>query len=260
MSIARKSLAIVASVSLAMGLAACNRDSAGDGSVTLALSTQTNPFFVQLRDGAQAKADELGITLNIQDASDDASTQINQLNNAASSGADVVIVNPTDSDAVVPAVEALNNADIPVIAVDRSSNGGEVASFIASDNVAGGRQAADALAAAIGGWKDLHWFDTVSFVAVAPRGQSPDGDTSEADDAGWFPPQLLLDGWRHGLVRLAIPTWAQLSFLAQFPTAAEALAGANAADLNPVIGDPVDDPRYAEYFTTAWVDRIRPNH
>src|SRR5690606_15556673 len=103
MSIARKSLAIVASVSLAMGLAACNRDSAGDGSVTLALSTQTNPFFVQLRDGAQAKADELGITLNIQDASDDASTQINQLNNAASSGADVVIVNPTDSDAVVPA-------------------------------------------------------------------------------------------------------------------------------------------------------------
>lgn len=150
MSIARKSLAIVASVSLAMGLAACNRDSAGDGSVTLALSTQTNPFFVQLRDGAQAKADELGITLNIQDASDDASTQINQLNNAASSGADVVIVNPTDSDAVVPAVEALNNADIPVIAVDRSSNGGEVASFIASDNVAGGRQAADALAAAIG--------------------------------------------------------------------------------------------------------------
>jgi len=110
----------------------------------------------------------------------------------------------------------------------------------------------------VGGWKNLHWFDTISFVAVAPGGQSPDGDTSEADDAGWFPPQLLLDGWRHGLVRLAIPTWAQLSFLAQFPTTAEALAGADAADLTPVVGDPVDDPRYAEYFTTAWVDRIRP--
>ena len=154
-SLARKSLAVLASVTLALGVTACNRDTAADGdgsggNVTLALSTQTNPFFVQLRDGAQAKADELGITLNIQDASDDASTQINQLNNAASAGAQVVIVNPTDSDAVVPAVEALNNADIPVIAVDRSSNGGEVASFIASDNVAGGRQAAEALAEAIG--------------------------------------------------------------------------------------------------------------
>ena len=30
------------------------------------------------------------------------------------------------------------------------------------------------------------------------------------------------------------------------------------ADLSPVVGDPVDDPRYAEYFTTSWVDRIRP--
>ena len=71
-------------------------------------------------------------------------------------------------------------------------------------------------------------------------------------------PQLLLDGWRHGLVRLAIPTWAQLSFLARFPTADEAMAAADAADLSPVVGDPVDDPRYAEYFTTSWVDRIRP--
>lgn len=77
-------------------------------------------------------------------------TQIDQLNNAQTSGAQVVIVNPTDSDAVVPAVKALNSADIPVVAVDRSANGGDVASFVASDNVAGGKQAADALAKAIG--------------------------------------------------------------------------------------------------------------
>lgn len=91
------------------------------------------------------------MTLNVQDASDDAATQANQLNNAVTTGAGVVIVNPTDSDAVVPSVEALNQADIPVVAVDRSSNGGEVASFVASDNVAGGAQAAAALAEAIGG-------------------------------------------------------------------------------------------------------------
>lgn len=157
---ARKLIAFSASAALALSLSACNRDSSdtvastdgsGDGSITLALSTQTNPFFVQLRDGAQDKAEELGVTLNIQDASDDAATQSNQLNNAVTTGAGVVIVNPTDSDAVVPAVEALNQADIPVVAVDRSSNGGEVASFVASDNVAGGAQAAAALSEAIGG-------------------------------------------------------------------------------------------------------------
>lgn len=150
---ARKALAITSVAALSVTAVACNRGESSEGagnSVTLALSTQTNPFFVELRDGAQAKADELGIELDIQDASDDAATQTDQLRNAETSGADVVIVNPTDSDAVGSAVQSLNNADIPVIAVDRSSNSGEVASFVASDNVAGGKQAAEALAAAIG--------------------------------------------------------------------------------------------------------------
>ena len=101
---ARKSLAIASIAALSVSAVACNRgessDGADGGSVTLALSTQTNPFFVELRDGAQAKADELGIDLDIQDASDDAATQADQLRNAETSGADVVIVNPTDSDAV----------------------------------------------------------------------------------------------------------------------------------------------------------------
>lgn len=150
---ARKALAITSVAALSFTAVACNRGESSEGSgdsVTLALSTQTNPFFVELRDGAQAKADELGIELDIQDASDDAATQTDQLRNAETSGADLVIVNPTDSDAVGSAVQSLNNADIPVIAVDRSSNSGEVASFVASDNVAGGKQAAEALAAAIG--------------------------------------------------------------------------------------------------------------
>lgn len=146
----RKTLASLCIAALAFSTVACNRDSASAGSVTLALSTQTNPFFVQVRDGAQKKADELGIKLNVQDASNDAANQVNQLNNAASSGAQVVIVNPTDSDAVVPAVKSLNNSKIPVVAVDRSANGGDVASFIASDNVAGGKQAAKTLAESIG--------------------------------------------------------------------------------------------------------------
>lgn len=100
------------------------------------------------------------------------------------------------------------------------------------------------------------WFDTFSFIAAVPEGQYPDGDCSEADSAGWFPPQLLLDGWRAGLVRFVIPTWAQLQELTNYHTVEEALAGAEFADMRPVIGDPVDDPKYRDFYTTKRIERI----
>ena len=135
----------------ALALSACGRgDNASststEGTIILAVSTQTNPFFVQLVEGARAEAEAQGVSLEVQDASDDSSTQADQLANAVTQGASVVIVNPTDSDAVSTSVQALNNAEIPVIAVDRGVSEGDLASFIASDNVAGGKQAAQALA------------------------------------------------------------------------------------------------------------------
>ena len=156
----RKTLAVVASATLlCTSLTACNRDSGGtdatgDGankSITFALSTQANPFFVQMRESAQKKADELGLAINFQDAADDSATQANQLANAAATGAGAVIVNPTDSDAMAPAVKQLTDAKIPVVAVDRAVNNAEVSSYIASDNVGGGKQAAKALSEAIHG-------------------------------------------------------------------------------------------------------------
>lgn len=99
-------------------------------------------------------------------------------------------------------------------------------------------------------------FDTFSFLAVAPEGQETDGETSEASDAGWLSPRLLLEGWRVGLVRLVIPTYAQLMELARWNTVAEVLAATELADLSPVIGDPVEDPRYRDFFHTPRLDRI----
>ena len=156
----RKTLAVVASATLlCTSLTACNRDSggtdaAGDSankSITFALSTQANSFMVKMREGAQKKADELGLTINFQDASDDSATQANQLANAAATGAGAVIVNPTDSDAMAPAVKQLVDEKIPVVAVDRAVNNANVASYIASDNETGGKQAAKVLSDAING-------------------------------------------------------------------------------------------------------------
>lgn len=105
-----------------------------------------------------------------------------------------------------------------------------------------------------------NWFDTFSFVAALPEGQNPDGETSEADDANWFPPSLLIEGWRHGLVRFVLATWAQLTELKNYSSVAEVMAAAPNANLNPVMENPVSDPRFEEYFTDQPEDRIGRLH
>ncbi|XQE83195.1 substrate-binding domain-containing protein [Streptomyces microflavus] len=125
--------------------------SGGTTKVGMSLSTLNNPFFVQMKDGAQAEAKKAGIDLTVTDAQNDASQQANQLQNFTSSGVASIIVNPVDSDAVGPGVRSANKADIPVIAADRGVNKADTATLVASDNVAGGRLAADALADKLGG-------------------------------------------------------------------------------------------------------------
>jgi ribose transport system permease protein len=125
--------------------------SGGTTKVGMSLSTLNNPFFVQMKEGAQAEAEKAGVDLTVTDAQNDASQQANQLQNFTSSGISSIIVNPVDSDAVGPGVRSANKADIPVIAADRGVNKADTATLVASDNVAGGRLAADALADKLGG-------------------------------------------------------------------------------------------------------------
>ncbi|MEU0257127.1 substrate-binding domain-containing protein [Streptomyces sp. NPDC006184] len=117
----------------------------------LSLSTLNNPFFVQIRAGAQAEAKKLGVDLTVTDAQNDASQQANQLQNFTSSRLGAVIVNPVDSDAAGNSVKAAGRAGIPVIAVDRGVNKASVDALVASDNVAGGELAARTIAEKLGG-------------------------------------------------------------------------------------------------------------
>lgn len=123
--------------------------------VGMSLSTLNNPFFVQMKAGAQAEAKDAGVDLTVTDAQNDASQQANQLQNFTGAGMQSIIVNPVDSDAVGPAVRAANKADIPVVAADRGVNKADTATLVASDNVAGGRLAAKALADKLGGKGDI---------------------------------------------------------------------------------------------------------
>jgi ribose transport system substrate-binding protein len=117
----------------------------------LSLSTLNNPFFVTLRDGAQAAADAAGVELVVVDAQDDPAREATNIEDLIQQGVTALLVNPTDADAIVPSVEKANAAGIPVFTIDRAAAGGEIVSHIASDNVAGGRMAGEFLCEALGG-------------------------------------------------------------------------------------------------------------
>jgi len=113
--------------------------------IGLAISTLDNPFFVDLADGAEAAAEEYGVNLTIVDAGDDAATQMSSVEDLVIQGMDLIAINPVDGDAIVPAIEEADMMGIPVITVDRGAET-EVAVHIASDNVEGGRMAAEFMA------------------------------------------------------------------------------------------------------------------
>jgi ribose transport system substrate-binding protein len=142
---------VLAVLALAAG---CQRGGGGgEGGgprIGLSVSTLNNPFFVTLRNGAQDAAKKEGAELIVADAQDDAATQQDDVQNFVTQQVDAILVNPVDSESIVPAVQAANQANIPVIALDRGASGGEIATLIASDNVEGGRMAGEELIRLVG--------------------------------------------------------------------------------------------------------------
>ncbi|AYC41096.1 substrate-binding domain-containing protein [Streptomyces griseorubiginosus] len=146
-------LAAVVTVAIVGATSFLHNDSSSTANpkVGLSLSTLNNPFFVQIRSGAQAEAKKLGVDLTVTDAQNDASQQANQLQNFTSSGLGAIIVNPVDSDAASNSVKAADKAKIPVIAVDRGVNNARTDALVASDNVTGGELAAKTIGEKLGG-------------------------------------------------------------------------------------------------------------
>lgn len=136
-------------LAMALGLAISGSALAQD-TLALAVSTLDNPFFVTLKEGAEKKAQELGYKLVVLDSQNDPAKELANVEDLTVRGAKVLLINPTDSDAVGNAVAIANKKNIPVITLDRGANKGEVVSHIASDNVAGGKMAGDFIAEKVG--------------------------------------------------------------------------------------------------------------
>lgn len=141
-------IGVLAGCSLDNGATSGKKEDAkkdGNMKIGLSISTLNNPFFVTLKEGAEKAAKEEGVELIVVDAQNDSAKQINDIEDLIQQDVDLILVNPTDSSAVTSAIESANSANIPVITVDRSADGGNVATHIASDNVAGGKMAGEFL-------------------------------------------------------------------------------------------------------------------
>ncbi|WP_319783675.1 ribose ABC transporter substrate-binding protein RbsB [Oceanisphaera sp. IT1-181] len=118
--------------------------------LALVISTLNNPFFVSMKEGAEQKAAELGYNLIVLDSQNDPSKELSNVEDLSVRGAKVLLINPTDSDAVANAIRLANRAKLPVLTLDRAASRGDVTSHIASDNVAGGLMAGDFIAEQVG--------------------------------------------------------------------------------------------------------------
>ena len=119
--------------------------------VGMSMNTLNNPFFVDVAEGAKKAAAENGIELIITDAQNQPSKQQTDIENLLQKKLDAIIIDPSDSDAIVAGVEASNAKKVPVVTIDRASNGGVVVSHIGFDAIKSGNIAGEFLAKALKG-------------------------------------------------------------------------------------------------------------
>ncbi|MGF1687248.1 ribose ABC transporter substrate-binding protein RbsB [Photobacterium japonica] len=128
-------------ISAAVLSASFSSTAAAQDTLAMVVSTLNNPFFVTMKEGAEAKAKELGYELIVLDSQNDPSKELSNIEDLTVRGVKAILINPTDSDAVSNAIRMANRSKIPVLTLDRGASRGDVVSHIASDNVAGGEMA-----------------------------------------------------------------------------------------------------------------------
>lgn len=159
----RISLRAGAAILLAASIIACNRgEQAKSAKPTYALVVKTlnNAFFIEMEKGARAAAESLGVDLVVQapEREIDVEKQMQIVENLIERKVDALLITPSGSREIVPAIVKANAANIPVVTIDtqvdtvalKAANG-KVATFIGSDNYDGGKIAGEFVAQKLGG-------------------------------------------------------------------------------------------------------------
>lgn len=164
----KKAVAALSSLIIASAMVGCTTEppfeteTPGDGqgenqtkNVVFSFGQSVHPFFIAMETGARAYAEEHDINLTVTSADYRIENQVQQIEDSLTRNIDGLLVNPVDSEALANSVTQAMNSGVPVIPVDINVVGAEVTSFVASDNLEIGRQAAAYIAEAIGEEGDI---------------------------------------------------------------------------------------------------------
>jgi fructose transport system substrate-binding protein len=127
----------------------------GGGTVKVGLITKTdsNPYFISMRDAAQAEADKMGaqLTAAAGTADGDNDSQVTAVQNMIASGVTAILITPNDSKAIVPTLLQAQQKGIFVAALDTQTEGNKgVDATWATDNTKAGEQQGTYVKAALG--------------------------------------------------------------------------------------------------------------
>lgn len=144
-------LAVVATAALTLGLAACapasdggSTGGSGDGGlVGVAMPTKSSERWIKDGDALKAQLEDAGYTVDLQYAEDDIPTQVSQIENMVTKGAEALIIAAIDGTTLTNVLEDAASQDISVIAYDRLLVDTDAVSYYATfDNFLVGQQQA----------------------------------------------------------------------------------------------------------------------
>lgn len=158
----RRRLAGLVAASALATVTACGQ-AGGDSGVLVGLVTKTddNPFYVKMREGAEAKAKQLGFELQALSGKgqSDNDSQVQAIENLTSRGAKAILIAPADSAAIIPAIEKARKAGVFVAVLDSPTDPASAAdATFATDNYKAGKL--------IGQWAAARFADKPARIAL----------------------------------------------------------------------------------------------
>lgn len=142
----------------------------------------TNPFFVALEGAIKEVVESHGDTLVSMDPANDSNTQVDQIEDMISRGVDLIFVNPVDADGIIPALDMLKDADIPMFGFDTQvGDMSYLISYAGSDNYNAGYVCGKDLAEKCPEGGDILVLDSPTMQSVTDR---TDGFLAAIEESG----------------------------------------------------------------------------
>ena len=141
-------LTLVTAIVLASG---CNKaPTSSDGKLTIAVIPKgtSHVFWQSIHAGAEKAAQEVGAEVIWRGPlrEDDRASQVSEVEGFVTRGVSGIVLAPLDDSALVAPVSDAARSKIPVVIIDSALKGGDYISFVATDNMQGGRLAGEGLA------------------------------------------------------------------------------------------------------------------